>query len=464
MVDLSSIGTDGSNLEPFLRRLRSQLAMSWWVIAVPLAVGAVVGLCVSLVTAPVYRSSVTLYVTSATADSGQNAYQGSLASEQRVLSYSKLVDSDAVLQRAVDSGRLGMTVPELRAATSSAGVPDTSLLTVFVEAPSPEGAAVAANAVAGALVRYVDEIERPDPSRPALAKATVVTPAGPEREPVSPIVWRNILIGLLLGMLIGICVFAIRFRLDTVVRTATDLARVAQAPLLSEIPIDAADGLVTRADGGGVFAESFRRLRTGLNFVDVDNPIRCVQIASANPGEGKTTLSLNFAAVLADAGASVVLLEADLRRPSIAKRTGMSGTIGLTSVLKGELSLDDAVQRWPGGGFDVVLSGPLPPNPSELLGSARAGEVLRALRHRYDYVVVDCPPLLPVTDALVMAGWTDGMVLAVRSGVSKGPDVVTAEESVMAVNGRVVGTVLNAVPEAISGHGYSAYAYSDDVR
>ena len=188
----------------------------------------------------------------------------------------------------------------------------------------------------------------------------------------SPNVLRNLAAGLILGLLLGIAVAIARRLLDTKVRNEADLELVTSVPVLGVVPFDSdaeAHPVVIRDDPLSVRAEAVRRLRTNLQFVEAAEQSRSVVVTSSIPGEGKSTAALNLAASLSDAGLNVVLVDADLRRPSIARYVGLEGSVGLTTVLIGEADLDDVLQPWGESTLRVLPSGQVPPNPSELLGS-----------------------------------------------------------------------------------------------
>jgi capsular exopolysaccharide synthesis family protein len=188
-----------------------------------------------------------------------------------------------------------------------------------------------------------------------------------------------------------------------------------------------------------------------------------VVITSPSAGEGKSTTSCNLAITLAQAGVRTILVEADLRRPRVADYMGLEGAVGVTSVLTGVASLDEALQPWGRNSLWVLASGPLPPNPSEVLGSHQMSELLKSLEDRADVIVLDSPPLLPVTDAAVLARQADGAVLVVRHGRTRREQVTRALEALKGVDAKLLGTILNwaAVkgPDAES-YGYGAGYYS----
>ena len=217
-------------------------------------------------------------------------------------------------------------------------------------------------------------------------------------------------------------------------------------------------------------SEAFRTIRTNLQYVDVDNPPRCVVITSAVPNEGKSTTACNLAITLAQAGSRVLLVEADLRRPRIADYLGVDGSVGLTDVMIGKRSLDEAIVGWNRGLFDLLPGGPIPPNPSELLGSHQMVATLAELATRYDAILLDSPPLLPVTDAAVLTSLSDGAVLVARHGHTRREQIMQAADAIHQVGGRLLGTVLNFAPtrgrSSGSNYGYGGgygygYSYGD---
>jgi capsular exopolysaccharide synthesis family protein len=211
-----------------------------------------------------------------------------------------------------------------------------------------------------------------------------------------------------------------------------------------------------------VRAEAFRTMRTNLQFDDVDHELGSVVITSSIAGEGKSTTCCNLAISLAQAGTRVILVEADLRRPKVADYMGLEGAIGLTNVLVGNLHIDDALQAWGNGNLHVLASGQLPPNPSELLGSQQMEHLLRELEGRADIVLIDAPPILPVTDAAVLSVMTSGVVMVVSAEKTRRDQVKRAASGITGVGGVILGTVFNKVPKRGAesygyGYGYGYY-------
>ncbi|HET7489524.1 MAG TPA: polysaccharide biosynthesis tyrosine autokinase [Acidimicrobiales bacterium] len=297
--------------------------------------------------------------------------------------------------------------------------------------------------------------------------ADVLTPALPPHEPYAPKVAQILVLSLVAGAMLGLVVaFASDF-LDDSIRGEDDLERAQFGlPILGSIPVvkgwrrESAAKLVSLGDPSSAAAEGYRGLRTAMQFLAIDRPLRVVQVTSPAVSEGKSTTAANLAVALARAGRHVVVMCCDLRRPRVHEFFGISNDVGLTSVLMGEASLDQALQRPPGDGLplEILASGPLPPNPSELLSGRHFAEVLALVRERADVVVVDSPPVLPVSDAAVLAGLVDATVLVIRPGRTRRRGVRMALAALGRVNATLVGIVLNGVRRA------GSYGYGRDYR
>lgn len=219
--------------------------------------------------------------------------------------------------------------------------------------------------------------------------------------------------------------------------------------------------LVTHHDPSAMASEAYRVLRTNLQFLGLDEPVRSILVTSATPGEGKSTTISNLAVAFAQTGARVCLIDADLRRPTIAKTFGIENWSGLTTALIGQGSLEECLRPTDIPGLTVMSSGPIPPNPAELVGSARMTALLGQLEERFDMVLIDSPPVLAVTDAAVLAPKVGGVVMVVRAGTVDYRQVNRAKEALEAVKSRVLGVVLSAVePEGREGYYY--YYYQSD--
>lgn len=444
------------DVRDYLRAVRRH----WWltVSAVLLGVGAGVG--VTAMTPPEYAASVTFFVGTQT-KGVSDAYQGGLFSQQRIKSYADLLTSDRLAQAVVGRESQARSASQLQAAITATPVPDTVLLQATVTDRNRNRAVVLTRAVADAFVDLVQTLETPPGGSSPTVWVEVV--AGPTLAdgPVAPQPVRNVGLGLAVGLLLGIGAAVLREVLDTSVKSASSLAELTGSPVLSSVPVDSRarkDPLIVAGSAGSVRAEALRQLRTNLQFVNVDEPARTLVVTSAVPGEGKSTTACNLAIVFAEAGKRVVLVDADLRRPRLAEYLGVDGTVGVTNVLAGQATVDDALQEWGTSGVFVLPSGSVPPNPSELLGSRNMASLLESLRGGFDMVIVDTPPLLPVTDGALAATLVDGTVLVFRCGKTSAAQVRSASEALAAVDAKVLGSVLNMTPRKGEA-GYAYYGY-----
>jgi len=218
--------------------------------------------------------------------------------------------------------------------------------------------------------------------------------------------------------------------------------------------------LIVHADPRSPRAESFRTLRTNLQFLNVDGGPRSFVISSSGPGEGKSTTTANLAIALAETGARVALIDGDLRLPRIADYMGIEGGVGVTDVLIGRMKVADVLQKWGTSELYVLPSGPVPPNPSELLGSAAMERMLSSLEKYFDYVLIDAPPLLLVTDAAVIGKKATGVILAAASGKTKKPELAGAIRTLETAGVTLLGTIVTMLPtKGPDSYGYGAYAY-----
>ena len=293
----------------------------------------------------------------------------------------------------------------------------------------------------------------------------IVDTARPPRFPASPNVPRNLAFALVLGLAGGVgLAFAIE-GLDNTVRTPEQAQAISGLPSLGMIPLGSLNApepglrarlavasssrevveLVTQARPQSQMAESYRALRTSLLLSSLGGPPKIILVTSALPQEGKTTTSINTAIVLAQKGSRVLLIDADLRRPSIHKALLSGPRTGLSNVLTGSATLQQAVNQWsPVPTLSVLPAGTPPPNPAELLASANMQRMLDQLSTQYDHIVIDTPPTLSVTDAVLLSPWADTVILVIRSGQTTKQALRRARDILMRVNARVSGVLLNA--------------------
>ena len=319
-------------------------------------------------------------------------------------------------------------------------------------------------------MKYIKELETPEGKSTAPVKAYIVDRATDPDGPVSPNPTRNLALATILGLLLGAGIAVLRDSFDTTIKTADDLDLASNnTPLLGSIYYDKTAPkypLITMLGSHAPRTESFRVLRTNLQFVNVDSDSKVYVVTSAVPGEGKSTTAANLAITLAESGQSVILIEGDLRRPKAVSYLQLEGAVGVTTVLVGRIELEDAIQRWTKN-LDVLAAGSTPPNPAELVQSQGMKRLLAKLRKDYDIVVIDAPPLLPVADAALLAASSDGAILVVHHGKTTKDQVAAAVGRIESVGARLIGTVINMSPmpkRGRSGYGYGyGYGYAPEA-
>jgi len=218
--------------------------------------------------------------------------------------------------------------------------------------------------------------------------------------------------------------------------------------------------LIAKEAPNSPITEQFRTIRTNIQFSAVDTPIRSIMVTSAGPSEGKSTVISNLAVTFAQQGKRVIIVDADMRRPTLHYTFGLTNTIGLTNVLTRQIRLEDSIRETEMEGLYFLSSGPIPPNPAELLGSSMMGKILTELYKEFDYVFFDVPPLLSVADAQVMANFADASILVVSSGLTDRDGAMKAKELLIQAKAKLLGVVLNNVEMEHATH-YYYYYYND---
>jgi capsular exopolysaccharide synthesis family protein len=432
----------------------------WRSVLAGLLLGLLVSVGVTVLTPPTYSAAVTIFV-SARSPEGDlaAAVEGGDLSAQRIATYLEVLRSRKVATEVAARLGDGLSAGEVLDKVTASTTPETLFLTATVVDRSPQRAAHIANLVADRFIDNVTELEQPDPRTPPLITARTFQRAVPPTSPTEPRPVLNLALGLGLGLLAAIGLALLRNAFDQSVKSRDQLRRVVDAPVLGLIPADKdvrKHPLAFREKPHARVAEAFRQLRTNLQFVSVIDDHQVILVTSAAPREGKTTTVCNLALAMADAGRRVLVIEADLRRPRAADLLGVERTAGLTNVLAGRMDWMRAVQRWHDS-LDVLPSGPLPPNPSELLSLPVMVRLLADVRARYDVVIIDSPPLAAVSDASVLAARADGVVLVVRWGKTTTSAVGDAAESLRTVSSRLLGSVMTM----IRGRGLRRYVGHD---
>ena len=450
-------------LRDYIRILRK----GWAFIAALTLAGLAVGALTSLLATPTYVSSTRLFVSVQAQDSSTtvDAVQGSSAAQQKVRSYVDVVTSDSVLAPVVDELGLDMTPAALASRISADSPLNTVLINITVTDTEAQRAADIANAVGASLTDVVvNELETPSGGGASLVKIATIVPGSVPSGPATPRTALNIGLGLVVGLVLGVGAAVLRSTLDTRIHGSHDVELVTDAPIVGGISYDPGakkNPLIVHVDPRNPRAESFRTLRTNLQFVNLDSGGRCFVVTSSLPGEGKTTTTANLAVALAETGATVAVVDGDLRLPRLADTLGLEGVVGLTDVLIGRADIQDVLQPWGRGTMYVLPAGRVPPNPSELLGSEALVTLLAEFNRAFDIVLFDSAPLLPVTDGAILARLVGGTIVVCAAGKTHKGQLKGALANLSNVDTPVSGIVITMLPtKGPDAYGYGRYGYS----
>lgn len=428
-----------------LREYVASLRKNWIVIVALALLGALAGYAYGQTQPDLYRSQSSVMVIPARGDNTSELVQGSNYVQNLVQTYAVVATSPTVLTPVIRS--LGLdTTPQALAGTISVESPlNTVVLNISVVARDPRSAQQIADAVATELAAEVQDLSPQNADNKPAVRVQTIAPAKTPTAPFAPNVRLFVVVGLAAGFVLGIVYALLRRLLATRLVTRADIAAQTETPLLGELyqaGAGASLAAVVRTTPRGSVTESVRNIVANLRFANVDDVAKVILVTSATSGEGKSSVSVAVSEIMAEQGARVLLIDADLRRASIAGLTGLEGAVGLTTVLLRDIAIADAVQEWQPH-LDVLTSGVLPPNPVQLLTSEHLRSVVEWARTEYDYVVIDSAPVLAVSDPLWLAPATDGIVVVTRARMTKRDDLARTLTTLEATRERIIGIVLN---------------------
>ncbi|BCF84587.1 hypothetical protein RQCS_41320 [Rhodococcus qingshengii] len=420
-----------------------------WAIPVFAVLGLILGAFMAISSPSSYTSTTVLFIGSPISADSAGAYQGDLFSQQRAATYAQLFSSDDLAVKVIDDLGLPMSGHDLASQVSAAAVEKTVLLQVSVTDSTAEGSAGIANAYAKNFAQYVGQLETPNGGGRPNTSVQVVTEANAEDASGGSNLVMTSLFGLFGGLVVGIGVRVLLGRLDRSVRSASMLSAVAGVPILATVPESASRGfraLTFPADGATAYAESIRKLRTGIEFAGPSaDAIRSVLIASPRYSEPAGCIAADLAVVLSEAGRRVLLVDGDLRSPSLDSYLGIKPAVGFSDVLAGAIPLVDVLVQVPGRSLTLLPAGSIRSDSGDAIASVSAREMLSEASEKFEYTIVVGPPLSLYSDSAVIGSVVDGVVLVSTQSISSVDEVEGAATTLRAAGANLLGAVLSGV-------------------
>ena len=462
------------------RLFMALLHKSWLIIIVAVLCAVLTFVGTFYFVTPLYKSSAMFYVNNRAMDIGGISVSSSdlVVSRNLVDSYIVILQGRDTLEEVADYAGVDYSYGAMKGMISAAAVNSTEIFEVVVTSPDPVEAERIANAIEQVLPTRLSKIIEN-------TSAKVVDSAIVPSSPSSPNYTKNTLVGFLVGFLLCVAVILLRELFDVTIRSEEDVQHCCPHPVLAAVPDMTAQskggyyyyGSKRSANSGSAkepvligsgisfaAAEAYKLLRTKLQFSFVDEQdCHIIGVASALAGEGKSLSSINLAYSLAQLDKKVLLIDCDMRRPSLSVKLPVEKVPGLSNYLTRQVHKDEVIQKYvaeqDGTSFDVISSGGNPPNPIELLSSARMNKMLNQMRLSYDYIILDLPPVGEVSDALVASKLADGVLLVVRENYCNSNVLSAAVEQFEFVESRILGVVLNCTIESSGGYGkhYKSY-------
>ncbi len=472
-----------------LRKYLFVLRRWWWLLVGGTLIAASTSFVVTLLVPPTYEAKVTLLV-NVLATPGVPTLTDALLSQQLVKTYSQMAEQPVVLEQVIRRLGLPLGVGEVARMVKVQPIRDTQLLNVVVEGRDPAQVRDIANTVAAVFIQQQNQRLAESQASNAIS---VVQEALLPVNPIAPRPLLNVLMAAAAGLLLMFGLVFLLEYLDDTIKTPEDLERAVGLPVLASVTrfdsrdqvgesgLPAVSALASHRNGGsatyaasnaglrGPAAEAYRLLRTNLDFSAVEHPLRVLLVASVGPREGKSTTVANLALVLAQAGRRVLVVDTDLRRPSLHSIFKLDNGAGFTNLLlahREQVSwsgLNGYAKDLPDGQVRVLTTGPLPPNPAELLQSARCAELFHHLRDEADIVLLDSAPILSATDTLLLAKHADGTILVIDSERTRADALRRGVAALGPTGARVLGVVLNKLNrDSRNRYGYYDYYYGTE--
>ncbi len=452
-----------------LRQYLNIIRRRWWLLLFCPMIAAATAFGVSRRLTPIYSAQATLLLNLA-AQQTAPSFGDITASQALTKTYAQLITARPTLDEAARRLGNGASYGTIKGVSGS-DVPQTELLRVSFSSKNPAFAANVVNIVSQVFAERVKQAQLGDIGGQAATATSnglntvfIADPAVPPTLPISPRVGLNTGLAAIVGLLFALGIAAMMEYLDDTVKGPEDLEALG-LPLMGIVQRQRAVAgeslsVLSPQNVSGPAAEGYRQLRTNIEFASLDGDIRSLVITSAQPGEGKTTTAGNLAIMLAKAGKSVILVDTDLRRPAIHTFFGLTNQAGLTTALLAHLPdyEESVLQSAPIANLRILTTGPLPPNPAEMLASPKMLGIMHNLLGKADIIVYDSPPTVAVADAAIVAAHVDGVLLVIDAGNTRLNAVRTALDNLNRSKTRIVGTVLNKVSARGSGDKYYYYS------
>ena len=440
-----------------LRDYLDIVVKQWVLVVAAMVCGMLLGLAVAMLATPRYEATSTLYVSVRSADAGsvEGLMNGANFLQASMTSYADVATTTLVLDDVAEELELDMSAGQLANALEVRVPNESVLLKITATHTQPELARDIANTTADVLTTVVeDEIGASSDGQTGPVQVRTVDSAPLPVEPTNPSGFVTGMFGGVIGLIAGVSLAVMRHFADTRMHSTKELEHITGLPILGRIPEDdhiAQRPLIVHDDPHTPRAEAYRIVRTNLQFLRIGDGPKTILVSSAIPGEGKTHMAANLGIVLAESGARVTLVDADFRKPRLADVMGIEGAAGLSDVLVGRAELADVLQPWGFHQLWVLPAGQRPPNPSELLGSRAMEHLVADLKAETDYLIIDSPPILPVTDAAVVSPLTSGTLLVASLGHTRKSDLEQAISQLNAVGDYPLGVIANRVPVKVNG-------------
>ncbi len=466
-----------------LKRIADRLLQRLWLIVGVSILGAILAFVITYYfITPMYKSSAMFYVNNSELSIGDTTLgitSGDInASKSLVDSYIVILKARTTLTDIIDYTGLSMTPAQLRDMISAAPVNSTEIFEVVVTSPDPYEAERIASAIVHLLPNRISDILQGSSARVVDTAVVATTPS-------SPNFTKNVIMGFILAMLGAVVVIVLRLLFDTVIRTEEMVTTITRYPVLASVPnmlnpskgkyysyerkkADKSNSAAKRKDAllgeevSFVASEAYKLLRTKLQFSFTDEGgARVLGLSSAMAGEGKSLTAVNLAYSLSQLNKKVILIDCDMRRPTLAEKMKLRKTPGLSNWLTGQENITELLQKCilneSKGSFDVITAGQTPPNPVELLSSEKMAKTLQLLRKTYDYILLDLPPVGEVSDALAVANQVDGMLLVVRQDYCNRGALMATVGQFEFIESKILGVVYNFASDSIGAYSYKKY-------